>query len=72
MTDEPDGSAWIEVTDLGQAGRLQHFKNRDGREMWRPLAKPEDRQPPRWRSGPPPASVEPLKASRAPSGGKEA
>jgi hypothetical protein len=56
--DEPDGSAWIEVTTLVQAGKYQHFVNRDGRHRWRPLAKPDDETPPKWRVGLPPRDDE--------------
>lgn len=52
MSDEPNGSNWIDVTATGSP--YQHFINTDGRHRWRLSAKPEDSDPPEWRPGKPP------------------
>jgi hypothetical protein len=46
-------SEWVDVT--ASSTPYQHLVNRDGRERWRPRAKPEDTVAPEWRRGKPPA-----------------
>ncbi|MDF1606938.1 hypothetical protein PZ897_01975 [Hoeflea sp. YIM 152468] len=44
---------WTDATTFGSS--YQHYINRDGRQRWRPYAKPDDAEPPKWELGVPPS-----------------
>jgi len=50
--EETDGSNWIDAA--ATTDPYQYQINSDGRERWRPYAKPDALSPPAWRAGTPP------------------